>query len=311
MKDRILLFFKGLAMGAADVVPGVSGGTIAFISGIYEELIDSIARIDHQAVKILFQQGPVAFWKRVNGTFFLFLLGGIGTAILSLAPIITWLLKNQPILIWSFFFGLVVASIWLVVKQVKQWNVGRYLAFALGSVIAYGITILPMTAGTDSLPYLFLSGMIAICAMILPGISGSFILVLMGSYATVLGAIEEKNLAIIGVFGTGAVLGLLSFSHALKWLFARFHDLTVALLSGFLLGSLNKVWPWKEVVESFTKHPNTPKEEVIPVLERNLWPTSYAELVGEPQTAWAVLLAAAGMALIVGLEWWGNRRRAA
>jgi putative membrane protein len=178
-------------------------------------------------------------------------------------------------------------------------------------VIAYGITILPMTAGADSLPYLFVSGMIAICAMILPGISGSFILVLMGSYSAVLGAIEDKNLTIIAVFGTGAVLGLLSFSHALKWLFARYHDLTVALLSGFLLGSLNKVWPWKAVVESFTKHPNTPKEEIIPVLERNLWPSGYAEQVGDPQTAWALLLALVGMALIVGLEWWGNRKKGA
>jgi putative membrane protein len=311
MKNRILLFFKGLAMGAADVVPGVSGGTIAFISGIYEELIDSIARIDHNAVKLLFKSGPVAFWKHVNGTFFLFLLGGIGTAIVSLAPVITWLLKNQPILIWSFFFGLVLASIWLVIKQVKQWNTGRYAAFGVGAVIAYGITILPMTAGADSLPYLFVSGMIAICAMILPGISGSFILVLMGSYSAVLGAIEDKNLTIIAVFGTGAVLGLLSFSHALKWLFARYHDLTVALLSGFLLGSLNKVWPWKAVVESFTKHPNTPKEEIIPVLERNLWPSGYAEQVGDPQTAWALLLALVGMALIVGLEWWGNRKKGA
>jgi putative membrane protein len=228
-----------------------------------------------------------------------------------LAPVITWLLKNQPILIWSFFFGLVLASIWLVIKQVKQWNTGRYAAFGVGAVIAYGITILPMTAGADSLPYLFVSGMIAICAMILPGISGSFILVLMGSYSAVLGAIEDKNLTIIAVFGTGAVLGLLSFSHALKWLFARYHDLTVALLSGFLLGSLNKVWPWKAVVESFTKHPNTPKEEIIPVLERNLWPSGYAEQVGDPQTAWALLLALVGMALIVGLEWWGNRKKGA
>ena len=303
---------RGLAMGAADVVPGVSGGTIAFISGIYEELVDSISRIRPSLITVLRKEGFAAFWKASNGFFFLFLLGGIGSAILLLAPVITYLLKNHPIHIWSFFFGLVVASIWMVGRQVKKWKWNRWVFFVAGTVIASLLTSLPMMAGTDGLLYLFGSGMVAICAMILPGISGSFILVLLGSYGPVLEAIHNRDLAKIGTFAAGAVIGLLSFSHLLKWMFQRYHDLTIALLSGFLLGSLNKVWPWKEVLESYTKHAGTPKEEMIPTLERNLSPGMYESLgSGEPHTAAALLLALAGMVLILGLEWLGNRQNSA
>lgn len=290
-------------MGSADVVPGVSGGTIAFIAGIYEELIESINNINLKALTVLRKEGIGAFWRAVNGNFFVALLSGIGVAIVSLAKIITYLLDNQPVLIWSFFFGLVFMSIFFVAKKVKSWQPNRYLAFAIGAAIAFAITTLPAQTENDALWYIFISGMIAICAMILPGISGSFILLLLGSYAVVLSAIHERNLAIIAVFGVGAVIGLLSFSRVLKWMFAHYHDITIALLSGFLLGSLNKIWPWKQTTTWFTKHAGMPNETQIPLEQINVLPQTYTEITGQQANfTYAVLLFVAGVVTIFLLE---------
>lgn len=249
IKDYIVLALKGVGMGAADVVPGVSGGTIAFITGIYEELLASIKSFDLQAVKLLFSFKFKELWKKINGNFLFFLLLGIGTSVLSLAKLITTLLQTHPIFIWAFFFGLVLASTYFVSKRIKKWDFIRYLSFVIGIGIAYYITIATPAQTSDSLLFIFLCGMIAICAMILPGISGSFILLLLGKYEYVMNALITVNLPVIIVFAVGAAVGIISFSHLLTYLLNRFHDTTIAVLAGFMLGSLNKVWPWKEITE--------------------------------------------------------------
>ena len=249
LKDYIIISLKGMAMGAADVVPGVSGGTIAFISGIYEELLNSISSFKFSLINVLKNEGIKVVWKKINGSFLLALFIGICFSVLSLAKLIENLLENHPILIWSFFFGLVLASIIYIAKQIKLWNIKCYLYLIFGLIFAYYITTLNPVITQNSSPwFLFLAGMIAICAMILPGISGSFILVLLGAYKPILNAINTKDFFSIIIFMAGAVLGLLTFSRVLKWLFSTYKNYTLALLIGFIAGSLNKIWPWKETI---------------------------------------------------------------
>lgn len=317
--NKIFLFLKGIAMGAADVVPGVSGGTIAFITGIYEELIESINKVNLEALRKLRKEGIAAAWEHINGWFFVPLFLGIGVSVISLAKGISWLLENEAILLWSFFFGLVFASIFFIGRQVKQWGVSPIIAFIIGTIIAYSITVLPASGSNDALWYLFLSGSIAICAMILPGISGSFILVLLGSYSTILNAIHERDFMIIAVVGAGAIVGLLSFARLLKVMFAKYHDLTIAILSGFLLGSLNKIWPWKRVEEVMIKHAGEADEEVVNILEKTVLPADFttpvldgAQIVGQnPADAqlWpAIGLALLGALVILLLEKLGSKK---
>lgn len=292
--DYVLVTLKGMAMGAADVVPGVSGGTIAFISGIYEELIASINKIDFSLIKIWKNEGFKALWKHINGNFLLALFTGIFLSVLSLAKFLSWLLENQPVLLWSFFFGLVLASIFLVGKEIKKWSIATVVVLLAGGLTAYFITQLPVNDNVDSLPYLFLSGALAVCAMILPGISGAFILVLLGSYKAILDAVHEKDIKIVITVGLGAVFGLLSFARLLKWMFQRYRNLTLALLTGFILGSLNKIWPWKKVLET-----KTFGDETKVVAETSVWPGSFE---GDPQLLSAILLAILGFSLIFILE---------
>ena len=240
-----MLSLKGIAMGAADVVPGVSGGTIAFISGIYEELIESINKINFGALKILKKEGFKSFWNHINGTFFVFLFSGIIISIASLAKVVTYFLEVHPVLIWSFFFGLIVASVWLIGKTIKQWTLTVILMLLIGTAMAFYISTIETVATVDAKWYIVLSGAIAICAMILPGISGSFILVLLGSYHIVLDAIKSRDLVVVGLFAVGCLIGLLTFARLLKYLFNNFKEITIALLTGFMIGSLYKVWPWK------------------------------------------------------------------
>ena len=250
LKDYLLLSLKGICMGAADVVPGVSGGTIAFIVGIYDELIDSIKSINTRSLKMLFTGHFAAFWRMINGNFLFFLLLGIGISIFSLAKLITWLLVAYPVLVWAFFFGLVLASTWFVGKDIKGWNWRTVLAFIVGAAVAYYITVAtPMETSTHPL-FIFCCGAIAICAMILPGISGSFILVLLGKYFYIMEAVKTLDLLTLGIFAVGALLGITSFSRVLSYALKHVRNLTLALLTGFMLGSLNKVWPWKEVGEN-------------------------------------------------------------
>lgn len=295
LKDYILLSLKGIAMGAADVVPGVSGGTIAFITGIYEELLETINSVNFSALKKLKSEGLKSFWKHINGNFLVALFLGIGISIVSLAKLITYLLEHHSILLWSFFFGLIISSIYLVGKTVKKWEFTKVLGLLIGAGIAYYITILPPMENPNALWYVFLSGAIAICAMILPGISGSFILLLLGSYEMVLSAIKDVKLAIIGVFAVGCITGLLSFSKLLNWMFKKYHDLTIAILTGFLVGSLNKIWPWKETISTrINSH-----GEAVPFIQENISPSNFN---GENNLILAILMAFVGLILIIGLE---------
>ncbi len=250
-KDYAFITLKGIGMGAADVVPGVSGGTIAFIVGIYEELLDSIKSINGHSLKLLLTGKLKAFWQAINGNFLLSLIVGIGFSVLSLARVITYLLVHQPVLVWSFFFGLVLASTWFVSKDIAKWNWKTIIGFLVGGVIAYYVTVATPAETPNHLLFIFLCGVIAICAMILPGISGSFILVLLGKYFYIMEAVKTLNresLLILGVFACGAAIGITSFSRVLSYALRHFHDVTIAVLAGFMLGSLNKVWPWKEAV---------------------------------------------------------------
>ncbi len=298
------IVLKGAAMGAADVIPGVSGGTIAFISGIYEELLGSIKSIDLEAIKLLLSLRFADFWRKINGNFLAAIFCGVGLSILSLAKVMTYLLATQPILVWSFFFGLIVASSILVFRQVKRFNLLSALSIVVGATLAYFITVLSPTQTPTDWWFIFLCGAVAICAMILPGISGSFILLLMGKYLYILTALSGFELATILLFGTGAVVGLVSFSHILSWLLKNFHTATVSLLTGFMIGSLNKVWPWKEVVETTLNSHG----EMVPLVERNLWPGQFeAVSTSSSQLALAILMAVVGFSLIYLIEWSGGR----
>lgn len=292
--DYVFITLKGIAMGAADVVPGVSGGTIAFISGIYEELISSINNINLSLFTTLRKEGLKAFWDKANGNFLLALFSGIFISVLSLAKFLSWLLENQPILLWSFFFGLVLASIFFVGKEIKKWTTATVVIFIVGAAIAYFITELPPNENVESLPYLFLSGALAVCAMILPGISGAFILVLLGSYKTILDAVHERDIKIVITVALGAVFGLLSFARLLKWMFSHYKNITLALLTGFILGSLNKIWPWKKVLET-----KTFGDKTVVIDDINVLPWAFD---GDNQLILAIILAIIGFSLIFILE---------
>lgn len=251
--DYLLISLKGLAMGAADAVPGVSGGTIAFISGIYEELISTISNVNLSLLKTLRKEGVSAFWKQLNGNFLLALLSGIVISFVSFMRLAKYLIEYHPVLIWSFFFGLIIASIYFVGIQIKKWNLSTILGLLFGAVAAYYISSLPSSAANDNPLFLCFAGALAICAMILPGISGSFILLILGAYKTLSDAVHDFDFKRLGLFVIGAVVGLLSFSRLLKWLFKNHHNLTLAVLTGFILGSLDKVWPWKETLTVMDK----------------------------------------------------------
>lgn len=286
-------------MGASDVVPGVSGGTIAFITGIYEELINSIKSINLLALKLFFSGKFSEFWKAINGTFLISVLLGIAISVFSLAKLLEYLLIHYPILVWSFFFGLIVASAIYVSRAIQKWNAGTVITGIAGIMIAYFITVISPSEANATWWFIFVSGAIAICAMILPGISGSFILVLLGMYTFILSAVGDLNLPVLLVFLAGAAVGIISFSNVLSWLLKKFHDLTIALLAGFMVGSLNKVWPWKDVTETFIDRHG----EVRPLVEQNVLPGTYEQVTGNE--AWllgAVILALVGFSLIFIIE---------
>jgi len=296
IKDYIAVGFKGLAMGAADVVPGVSGGTIAFISGIYEELVASISNVNFSLFKTLQKEGFKVAWKQLNGSFLAALFIGVLISILSLAKTIKYLLENEPILLWSFFFGLVMASIIFIGKQVEKWNYKLLLLAILGAAFGYTITIVSSTSVTE-INYLFLvfAGAIASCAMILPGISGSYILLLMGVYPIVMTAITNRDVKIISAIGVGVILGLLFFSKLLKWLFSKYKNEMLVVLTGIMFGSLNKVWPWKITVTTYINSHG----ETKPLLEQSISPFSFD---GDPQLILSILLVLTGFFIIIAME---------
>ncbi len=293
-KDYIVLALKGMGMGAADVVPGVSGGTIAFISGIYQELIESISNFNIALIKVLFTEGISAFWKKANLSFLVPLMAGIFISVFSVMRLMHYLLTEHPVPLWAFFWGLILASTWFISKQVKDWNWKNILLFALGASIAFGITLLNTTSGNSSLGFLFMAGALASCAMILPGISGSFILVLLGAYSAISEAVHNFEIKKIAAVGLGAAVGILSFSKFLKWLFKNYEKPTLALLGGFVFGSLNKIWPWKKVLAT-----TIVKDKVVPIKEISIWPTQFD---GDPQILLAITMAILGVLVILLLE---------
>lgn len=293
--DYLILVFKGMGMGAADVVPGVSGGTIAFISGIYEELIASIKSISLNTFKILKKDGLKAAWKSINGNFLVAVFAGIFLSIFTLTKLIKYLLENQPVAVWSFFFGLIIASVYFVGKQIQKWDAKTITGLVIGTAVAFWITTIGSEAQVGSKAFFFVSGMIAICAMILPGISGSFILLLLGSYYAVLNAVHDKDFVILGIFALGCLVGLLAFSRLLDFLFKRFKEVTLAVLTGFLIGSLNKIWPWKETI----KFRIDSKGEQVPFIQENVLPGDYH---GDSMFLLAVALMFVGVGLILVLE---------
>lgn len=248
LKNNLPIFLKGMAMGIAEIIPGVSGGTIALITGIYERFIGALQSFDLSLLKTLKEDGIKSAWKKVDGNFLLTLAVGMLTSILLFVKIITHLVEHEPVLLWAFFFGLILASVIYVGKQIKQWNIWNMLALIAGTAVAYYITIASPANGNDAYWFIFFSGMIAICAMLLPGLSGSFILLVMGMYGIVLGAVKNMDIVVVSIFAAGCVTGILSFSKFLNWAFHNHKYLTLSILTGFLIGSLNRVWPWQEVL---------------------------------------------------------------
>jgi len=312
-------------MGAADAVPGVSGGTIAFISGIYEELVSTISNINLKLLKTWRSSGFKAFWNQANGSFLLALLTGIAISFVSFMRLAKYLIEYHPIYIWSFFFGLIIASILYIGKQIKRWNASAILFLILGAILAYYVTTLEALGNNDSSIFLFIAGAIAICAMILPGISGSFILVILGAYKTLSDAIHDFDLKKIALFAGGAFIGIISFSKLLKWLFTKYENITLAVLTGFIIGSLNKIWPWKETISVFSKKAGlvvsmseisvegtlsvhqkniADFESHKVVLEQSISPFKYAEINQgiDPQLWQSILFMVMGIAVILLLE---------
>lgn len=300
------VFLRGMAMGAADIVPGVSGGTIAFITGIYFRLLEAINALPGAVIGQLLRGDLKEFWDRCDGTFLVSLLGGILISIATLASVISYGLETYPILIWSFFFGLIVASVWHVGRQVRELSPSLLGPLLVGIAFAWWVTTLPAGQVSPSGLVFLGAGALAICAMILPGISGSFILVIIGMYAPVLDAIRNLEAGFLILFVSGCLIGLLSVARLITWAFHRFHDPVLALLTGFMVGALNKVWPWKETLSWRTNSAG----EQVPLNEASVSPGYYAELTGlDSQWPVALCVAILGFAVVLLVEWLGRRAR--
>ena len=300
LRGYLGIVVRGFCMGASDVVPGVSGGTMAFILGIYEELIDSIKAIDLGVIRLLLSLKVSAALERVPWRFLLSVLTGILLAVFSLARGIAWMLENKPVLIWSFFFGLVLASVWMVSKRISRWSVGTAVAIGATAVGAYLLVGLVPAQTPNEYWFIFLSGAIVICAMILPGISGSFILVLLGKYQYILSAVNNRDVLTLGIFAVGAALGIVTFARILSWLFKHYHNLTIAMLTGLMLGSLRKVWPWKETIRTMLDRHGQP----VPVEQVNVLPAAF-----NGEVVFAIGLALLGFAIVFTLENLASRQK--
>ncbi len=286
-------------MGAADIVPGVSGGTIALITGIYETLLDSIKSVDMEALKLLSKFQIKALWKHINGSFLGVLFLGIFTSIFTLSKLITFLMDEHPIPLWSFFCGLIIISSVMILRDIKRWNFMVFLTIPLGAALAYWITGLNPVSSPEAMYFTFIAGAIAICAMILPGISGSFLLLILGKYEVILEAVNQKDIITLAIFAAGCVIGLLSFSRLISWLLHNYHSLTIAALSGFMLGSINKIWPWKDVLS----YRISSSGEQKPFITENIWPHHYLSVTGdEPKFFIGLLAFLFGIILVIGLE---------
>lgn len=299
-RDYVFLLIKGLAMGAADVVPGVSGGTIAFITGIYDELLHSLKSCGPSALPVLYKQGLAAFWRHINGNFLVALFGGILISIKTFASIISFCLDNYPLFVWAFFSGLIAASVILLSKEQGRWRWQQWIYCLFGALVVVLISIAKPSQLPGDWWILFGGGFIAICAMILPGISGSFILLLLGLYSVFLDAVNTLDLVAIASFGAGCVMGLLVFSQFLSWLLDKFFASTIAVLVGFLVGSLNVTWPWKHTLEIVINRHG----EEVPLVQQNVFPWNYFELTGhDSQLGYVMLFSIAGVFLVLSTEY--------
>ncbi len=257
------LFLKGIAMGTANVIPGVSGGTIALITGIYEKLIDSIKSFDIKAIQLLLKFNFKEFWSYVNGSFLVSVFTGIAVSVVTLAKVLEYLLENYQVWTMAFFFGLILISIYYVGKTVTHWSLSSIVSLIVGTSIAVGIALLAPAGENAAFTYVFLCGVVAICSMILPGLSGSFVLIIMGNYALILKAVGSAELNILIPLALGCAFGLIAFSHLLSWIFKRFHNETIALMTGFILGSMAIIWPWKNANTEVIQRSGKPDKEVI------------------------------------------------
>lgn len=283
--NYMMVTLKGIGMGAADVIPGVSGGTIAFLTGIYETLINSIRSVDATALKLFFTLRWKEFWKHINGNFLLSLALGILISVVSIAKVMTYLMEHHPIPLWSFFFGLIIASAVYILRDIQQWKASNLLSLLVGAGIGAAICLMTPGQTPTDLWFIFLSGAIAICAMILPGISGSFILLLMGKYEYILAAVNDLNVAVLIVFLAGAAVGIVCFSHFLSWLLKHFYTIAICVLSGFMIGSLVKIWPWQDIQASGVSFPTLPGEHI----------------------GLAILFAAIGISIVFIIEYFAKR----
>ena len=312
---QLALALKGMAMGIAEVIPGVSGGTIAFITGIYETLLETIKNILGPEVWVsLRRDGLGAAWRKANGTFLISLLAGMAAGVVFGVFFITHLLDNYPIQLWAFFFGLIIASAVYIGRQVERWTITEVIALVAGTILAYLITIAAPAEGSTALGAVFIVGVIAISALILPGISGSFILLLMGMYTIIIPTVKEAlktldpdKLLILGVFGVGCLIGLGTFSRILSWTFKHYHNPTLATLTGFMLGSLNKIWPWRKPVLGLNEAGELVDIEKGMFVEKvikevNLTPGQFVADVGDSHLLAALLAMALGLALVLLLE---------
>ena len=293
------LSVKGFCMGAADVVPGVSGGTMAFILGIYEELITSIKSFDLIFLKRLFSFRVKDAFNHASWRFLMAIGAGILLAIFTLARMLSWLLHNHPVLIWSFFFGLIVASLFTVSKHLKKWTPSIIVWIGLGTLCTYFLVGMVPARTPETLWFLFMSGAIAICAMILPGISGAFILVLLGKYHYVLEAVNNRDILTLVLVAVGAGVGLVTFVRLLSWLFSRYHDITIALLTGLMLGSLRKIWPWKKTLESV----QDTQGNVIAVTQANVFPSQW-----DTELITALFLVLVGFLVVFSLNFLAEKK---
>lgn len=316
MKNHLPNILKGAAMGIAEVIPGVSGGTIAFITGIYEQLLDSIKAFKPSLLGTLKNEGFAKAWREINGKFLLTLLSGMALGVIVGVFGVTHLLENYPVLLWSFFFGLIIASAIYIGRQLTSWSFIEMGLLILGAVIAFGITMLAPTQGSTNLVFVFVAGAIAISALILPGISGSFILLLMGMYTIVIPTVKKalttfdpSSLLFLIVFALGCLTGLLTFANLLSWTFKNYKNQTLALLTGFMIGSLNKIWPWRLPVKGLNEKDQiiTSSEQLIAlgkevkiIQEVNQLPWNFS--AGEPFIFPALILMVIGFVSVFIIE---------
>lgn len=302
-------------MGMAEVVPGVSGGTIAFITGIYERLIFAIKSVDIELLRLIGKGKIAEAWKKIDGNFLVTLLTGMVIGIVVGVFAITWLLENEPIGIWSFFFGLILASCLVVGRDIDRWNASSIIALIIGTVLVYYVTIAVPSTGIEALWFVFICGAVAISALLLPGLSGSFILLLLGMYTYILPKVKEvlsgnlEGLSVLLTFAVGCLVGVLSFSRVLTWAFKNYKNTTLAFLTGLMIGSLNKVWPWQQVLST---RENSKGEEVV-AFSKSVLPSTFSGLEEnflygtDPQILTAILCIVFGFVLVTAMAFFGKK----